>query len=30
MHEIEVKIKIQNLWGQEVFVKNYWGDINLL
>jgi hypothetical protein len=30
MNTIEIAIKLPDLWGEESFVKNEWGDINLL
>ncbi len=30
MNTIEINIKVPQLWGEETFIKNEWGDINLL
>lgn len=30
MNEIEIKIKLPELWGSHLFSKNEWGSINLL
>lgn len=30
MNRIEIAIQLPDLWGEESFVKNEWGDINLL